>query len=344
MTQKTAIVILNWNGKEFLQKFLPNVIANSENCNVIVADNASSDDSLAYLSSSHPTVEVIINDQNYGFAEGYNQALKQLKERFDYYILLNSDIEVTPGWSKPLIETLSSNSNYFAVQPKILAYHDKNKFEHAGASGGFIDRNYYPFCRGRVFDTVETDTHQYESKRSVFWASGACMAVDAVKFHELTGFDGDFFAHMEEIDLCWRAQRQGYEILIDPNAKVYHVGGGTLNYQSPRKTFLNFRNNLYMIHKNHEGFLVGKILYRLMLDGIAGVKFLVGLQFNHFAAILKAHFAYYGSIATLQRKRKNLKKSSKNNTLKGVYRGSILYAHFVKGIKKFSQLNQRRFE
>ena len=344
MTQKTAIVILNWNGIDFLKKFLQIVCDNSEHCTVIVADNASTDDSITYLGQFHPTVEVILNDQNFGFAEGYNQALTQLKDRFDYYILLNSDIEVTPGWTNPLIETLSSNPNYFAVQPKILAYHNKNKFEHAGASGGFIDRDYYPFCRGRIFDTVEVDTQQYESQRTIFWASGACMAVDADKFHALSGFDGDFFAHMEEIDLCWRAQRKGYEVLVNPKAKVYHVGGGTLNYQSPRKTFLNFRNNLFMIHKNHEGFLGGKILYRLLLDGIAGVKFLVGLQFKHFTAILKAHFAYYGSIAKLQRKRKNLKMDANNNNLKGVYRGSILYAHFAKGIKKFSQLNQRRFK
>lgn len=344
MMQKTAIVILNWNGKDFLEKFLTSVCDYSEGCAVIIADNASTDDSLDYLKEEHPNIEVVQNAKNFGFAEGYNQALNQLEGRFDYYILLNSDIEVTPGWTSPLIETLSVNENNFAVQPKILAYHNKEKFEHAGASGGFIDRNYYPFCRGRIFDAVELDDKQYESKRTVFWASGACMAVNAKKFHKLSGFDGDFFAHMEEIDLCWRAQRSGFSIWVEPNATVYHVGGGTLNYQSPKKTYLNFRNNLYMIHKNHEGFLVGKIFYRLVLDGIAGLKFLVRFQFKHFTAILKAHFAYYGAISVLQQKRKKLKRNAKNNNLKGVYRGSILYAYFVKGIKQFSQLNQRRFD
>lgn len=344
MGQKTAIVILNWNGKDFLQKFLKTVCDYSDDCTVIVADNASTDDSIIYLQQSHPDIEVVTNNENYGFATGYNLALNKLKGRFEYYILLNSDIEVTPGWTAPLIKTLSTNESCFAVQPKILAYHNAAVFEHAGASGGFIDRNYYPFCRGRIFDTVETDENQYDSERTVFWASGACMAVNANKFHTLTGFDDDFFAHMEEIDLCWRAQKSGFEIRINPRTIVHHVGGGTLNYQSPKKTFLNFRNNLYMIHKNHEGFLIGRILFRLALDGIAGLKFLVSFQFKHFGAILKAHFAYYRAIKALQQKRNILRRQSKSIKLKGLYRGSILYAYFIKGIKTFNQLNQRRFD
>ena len=339
----TAIVILNWNGVDFLQQFLPSVTNYSAHADVIIADNASTDNSVAFLKETYPNLRVIINPSNGGFAKGYNDALVELEGQYDYYLLLNSDVEVTPNWLTPLVSTLDRHSNIAGVQPKVRSFHRKNYFEHAGAAGGFIDKNYYPFCRGRIFDHVEEDTGQYDSPCEVFWTSGACMLIRANVFHQLGGFDASFFAHMEEIDLCWRAKNQGYSFMIEPSSIVYHVGGGTLNYESPRKTFLNFRNSLFMIHKNYEGWLFGKIFYRLVLDGIAGAKYAFSFKFKHVGAILKAHFAYYGERSALSKKRKEIKRLRNNPSRAGIFRGSLLFNYFVKGVKKFDQLDKKRF-
>lgn len=341
---KTAVVILNWNGVEFLKQFLPVLVENTPDATLVVVDNASTDDSISFLKAQHPTIRLVINKENGGFAKGYNEGLAELKGEFDNYVLLNSDIEVTAGWLTPLIDKLNSVKSVAGVQPKVLSYHRKDHFEHAGASGGYLDRNFYPFCRGRILDKVEVDTGQYDNETEIFWATGACMAVKADLFHQLGGLDEAFFAHMEEIDFCWRAKSKGYSFYVVPSAVVYHVGGGTLNYQSPKKTYLNFRNSLFMIHKNYQGWLFPKIVYRMGLDGLAGVKFLAGFQFQHLLAILKAHFSYYKHLPSLGKKRRVLKKERGEFNSKGWYKASILWAFYVKRIKHFDGLNKRFFK
>ena len=340
---RIAVVILNWNGVGFLKQFLPTLIKHTPEAHIVVIDNRSSDESISYLSENHSSVRLIENDENGGFAKGYNDGLKQLEGQYDYYAIINSDVEVTPNWLAPLLKKLEGDSNIAGVQPKVLAFHKKTHFEHAGASGGFMDKNYYPFCRGRIFNEVEEDLGQYDNDKEIFWTTGACMLVRASVFHQLDGFDNDFFAHMEEIDFCWRAKKQGFSFYVVPSSKVFHVGGGTLNYESPRKTYLNFRNNLFTIHKNHEGWLFGKIIYRMSLDGIAGFKYLLALQSKHFIAILKAHFAYYKNIPSLHKKRKKIKVESKEFNKEGLYCASILWAYFFKRIKSFQRLNKRFF-
>ncbi len=339
----TAVVILNWNGKEFLEKFLPSLIENTSNADIIVVDNNSTDDSVEFLKQKFKLIRCIINDSNGGFAKGYNDGLREIEGEYENYVLINSDIEVSPNWLDPLVDKMKA-PNVAGAQPKVLAYDRKNEFEHAGASGGFIDKNYYPFCRGRLFDEVEQDNGQYDNEKEIFWSTGACMIINAKIYHELGGLDEDFFAHMEEIDLCWRAKKMGYSFFVVPSSTVYHVGGGTLNYENPRKTFLNFRNSLYMIHKNHEGWLFGKITYRMILDGIAGIKYLASFNGKHFVAILKAHFAYYGQLGSLNKKRKHIKSTSKEFNKVGFYKASLLWAYFFKGIKTFKGLNKRFFE
>lgn len=340
---KTAIVILNWNGVDFLNQFLPSVTEYSPEADIIIADNASSDNSVDFIRKNYPTIHIIVNPKNGGFAKGYNDALSQLEGKYDYYLLLNSDIEVTSNWLSPLISLLDNHPKIAGVQPKVKAFHKKNFFEHAGAAGGMMDKNYYPFCRGRIFDTVEEDHGQYDYPTEVFWTSGACMLIRGNIFHELGGFDESFFAHMEEIDLCWRAKNRGQTFYVEPSSVVYHVGGGTLNYENPRKTYLNFRNSLFTIHKNHAGCVFRKITHRLLLDGIAGVKYLVSFKFNHFGAILKAHFSYYGQLPALAKKRKALKKTIATPSNSGLFRGSILYNYFVKKVRTFDLLDKKRF-
>ncbi|MEO8759865.1 MAG: glycosyltransferase family 2 protein, partial [Bacteroidia bacterium] len=263
---KIAVVILNFNGKKLLQKFLPSVIDNSKLATIYVADNASTDDSISFLKTDFPQVKIIELIQNYGFAKGYNEALKRVDA--DYFILVNSDVEVTPNWIEPIINLMETDKAIAAAQPKIVSYNTKDEFEYAGACGGFIDKYGYPFCRGRIFDTIEKDTNQYNNPIEIFWATGACMFVRAQVFNELKGFDGFYFAHMEEIDLCWRIKNTGHKIMVVPGSVVYHVGGGTLNKLSPQKTFLNFRNSLLSLTKNNtSGNLFFKILVRLNLDG-----------------------------------------------------------------------------
>jgi hypothetical protein len=337
-SKKIAVVILNWNGKSFLEKFLPNVIKYSAIAEVIVADNLSSDDSIAFLKSNFPQVTVIENQSNDGFSKGYNTALKQVNT--EYYVLLNSDVDVTENWIEPIIQLMESDKKIAACQPKILDYKYHQKFEYAGAAGGFIDKYGYPFCRGRIFNVLEDDHHQYDSATEVFWATGACMFVRAEAFWKVGGFDDDYFAHMEEIDVCWRMKNIGYKIFVEPKSKIYHVGGGTLNKLSPRKTFLNFRNNLTTLTKNASPrFLFFKIIYRMILDGVAAFKFLFEGNSSHFIAVIKAHFSFYAHLPSTLKKRDDMRLMPEFEDSKtGVYEHNIVYAHFVKGVKYYSEL------
>jgi GT2 family glycosyltransferase len=339
--KKTAVVILNYNGKNFLEKFLPGVILNSGDASIIVADNCSTDDSVPFLKSHFPQVKIIQNSENGGFAKGYNDALKQIEA--EYYVLLNSDIEVTENWLNPCIELMDKDNTIAAVQPKILAYHDKTKFEHAGAAGGFLDKDFYPFCQGRIFENIEEDKGQYNTNREIFWATGACMFIRAKLYHEAGGLDDSFFAHMEEIDLCWRLKSKGHKIYYCASSHIYHVGGGTLNYMNPKKTYLNFRNSLYMITKNYQGILFIKIFKRLCLDGIAASLFLFKFQFRHFGAVFKAHMSYYGELSTLLKKRRSLKHAKEQFNAVGLYKRNIVFKKFLGGVKTFGDLNSTDF-
>lgn len=336
-----AIVILNWNGKHFLEQFLPSVIRFSSEARIIIADNASTDDSIDFLKEVYPNIEIIQNSSNGGFAKGYNDALSHVKSPF--YLLLNSDIEVSEGWLSPLLKTME-NKDVAGCQPKIKSFNNKNKLEHAGAVGGFIDRNYFPFCRGRIFDQIEGDNGQYDYPLEVFWASGACLLIRSEDFHSVNGFDEDFFAHMEEIDLCWRLKLKGKKFMVDPSSVVYHVGGGTLPYSSPRKTYLNFRNSLFMIIKNHKGWLFPKLLWRLCIDGIGGARFLLKGEFSQLGAVFNAHMSMYKLMSKTLKKRREIQRSTENSNMAGMFEGNILWNHYIKGVKHFSELNQRLFK
>lgn len=290
---KTAVVILTWNGKTWLEKFLPIVIQYSKEAEIYVIDNHSTDDTIVFLKENFPEVQLVINTKNYGFAQGYNEGLKKIKA--DIYCLLNSDVEVTENWISPILEIFKKNEKIAAVQPKILSYQNRNFFEFAGAAGGLIDNLGYPYCRGRVFDDCEEDLGQYDDETEIFWASGCAMFIRSKDFWEQNGFDERFFAHQEEIDLCWRLKNSGKKIFYTSKSKVFHVGGGTLNKQSPQKTFLNFRNNLSMMLKNLPfPQLIGIIFLRLCLDGIAGIRFGLKDGFPHLWAVVRAHFGFYG--------------------------------------------------
>jgi GT2 family glycosyltransferase len=318
---KVAVVILNYNGRKYLETFLPSVIEHSVGYEIIVADNASTDDSVSFLKNTYPTIKILQNTTNQGFAEGYNTALKQISA--EYYILLNSDVEVTYNWIQPIIDLMDSNKSTAACQPKIKSFNEKTHFEYAGAAGGYIDWLGYPFCRGRVFDAYEEDLGQYNDTKEIFWATGACMFVRADTFHQIGGFDANFFAHMEEIDLCWRMKNAGNKIYYCSDSSVFHVGGGTLHKSNPRKTFLNYRNGLAMLYKNlPTNQIFFTILLRLILDGISGIKLLLGGSFSDFFAIIKAHFAFYAMIPKLKRK------SPKQVSL--IYQKSIVWEYFIK--------------
>ena len=320
---KIAVVILNWNGKQLLEQFVPSVITYSQEADIYVADNASTDDSVSLLKQQFPQVHIIQNDVNGGYAKGYNDALKHIEA--DVFCLLNSDIEVTQNWLAPIIEEFQSNSNTAIIQPKILDFKKKSHFEYAGAAGGFIDKYAYPFCRGRIFDTIEEDKGQYDDTKTVFWASGACFFIRKSTFESLNGFDETYFAHFEEIDLCWRAFNAGFSAKYIGTSTVYHVGGATLSALHPKKTYLNFRNSLFTITKNADGFLFGIIFIRLVLDGIAGIKFLLSLKFGHFLAIFKAHFSFYAHLNRLLKQRKQLPK--KKNYFKTK---SIVWSYYIR--------------
>lgn len=333
---KIAVAILNYNGVDWLTKFLPTVIEHSKIAEIYVIDNGSTDNSIPIVQTNFPAINLVINDQNYGFAGGYNVGLKEIKA--DIYILLNSDIEVTPNWIEPIVDFLAKNDNCAGAQPKILAYDKPTYFEHAGAAGGYIDKLGYPFCRGRIFEKTEIDSGQYDTNQEIFWASGACLFIKSKEFWNAGGFDTSYFAHMEEIDLCWRIHNSGKTFYCIPNSTVFHVGGGTLNYSNPRKTYLNFRNSLYTIHKNIDKNVFGMILFRLILDGISGMMFLFKGQFKHIVSIVKAHFSYYKNISYLNKKRREITKKPFKK-LPGVYSKSIVWKHFIQKTNSFSNLN-----
>ncbi len=333
-----AVVILNWNGKRFLEKFLPDVIKHSKDADIIVADNASSDDSVNYLRAKFPQIRIILNNENGGFSKGYNEALKQVKA--DYYILLNSDIEVTQNWIQPVIDLMQRDEKIAVCQPKIRAYDNREYFEYAGAAGGFIDHLGYPFCRGRIFQEMEKDSGQYDDITEVFWATGACMFVKAKIYHEYGGLDEDFFAHMEEIDFCWRLKNRGFKIMYCPHSIVYHVGGGTLPNKSARKTYLNFRNNFILLFKNLPGKQILPVfIARLMLDAIAAIRFLFDSGIADFFAVVRAHHSVYYRIPHFLRKRKRIPHIHVSN----IYNGSIVMQHYLKKVRHFSQLNKNKF-
>jgi GT2 family glycosyltransferase len=327
---KTAVVILNYNGLHFLKKFLPFLIKNTSEATIIIADNASTDGSKEFIAQNFSDILFIQLEKNVGFASGYNQAMKQL-EGYDYVVFLNSDVEVTANWLSPLIAMLDNNPAVAACQPKILDYHNRDTFEYAGASGGFLDIWGYPFCRGRIFDTLEKDEGQYDESMEVFWTTGACMIIRADVFNKMGGFDDRFFAHLEEVDLCWRIKNEGLRLFVEPKSVVYHVGGGTLNKSNPKKTFLNFRNSLLMLQKNlPKSRLFSTLLLRLILDGMAGMKFLLSGNFRDTIAIVRAHFSFYSLV------RNNNQRPTK--LPEGIFKESIVFNYFVKRKKKFSEL------
>lgn len=335
---KVSIVILNYNTRDLLERFIPSVLATEyDNFEVVVADNASSDGSLDLVRKLFPEVKCIALEENYGFAGGYNRALKELDT--PYWVLLNSDVEVDKGWLSPLMELITSNPKIGAVQPKILDLNNRGRFEYAGASGGFIDKFAYPFCRGRLSDVLEQDEGQYDDNIPVFWATGAALLVRASEYQKLGGLDADFFAHMEEIDLCWRMKNAGLEVWVCPEGKVYHMGGGTLSAQSSHKTFLNFRNNLALITKNLPFSEWVKVFCaRLILDGIAGVVMLYNGKGKHTWAIVKAHWAFFWRFRFWWSKRKTSPTPLPFLQHQGMLNISLVRRHFIKGIKHFSDL------
>lgn len=336
---KTAIVILNWNGVKMFDIFLPSVIQHStlENTEIIVADNGSTDKSVAHLRQNYPTVKIIELKENSGFAEGYNRALKLVEA--DYFVLLNSDVKVTSNWIESCIRLFDDDEKLAAIQPKILSFNEPELFEYAGAAGGFIDKFGYPFCRGRMLNRVEVDEMQYDQPTPIFWASGACMFVKSSAFNAAGGFDGDFWAHMEEIDLCWRLKSLGYKIQYQPGSVVYHLGGGTLSYGSPKKVYLNFRNNLWMLFKNLPKHQFKRIfLARMVLDGVAAVKFILGFNFREFWAVLKAHASFYRNLGKLMDKRKQVQQQVVVKEHAEVYSKSIMWKFFLQKKRRFSEL------
>ncbi len=328
---KIAVVILNWNGKQLLEQFLPSVVQFSPEATVYVADNASTDDSVSFVQANFPTVSLVVNATNTGYAGGYNEALQHIEA--DVYALVNSDIEVTENWLQPIIKTFQSEPTTAIIQPKILDFKKKKYFEYAGAAGGYIDQYGYPFCRGRIFDTLEKDNGQYDSNQEIFWASGACFFIRSSVYKELDGFDTSFFAHQEEIDLCWRAINKGHSIKYLFESKVYHVGGATLQQGNPRKTELNFRNSLLMLVKNLPKNKLYTVLFiRMILDGVAGIKFLCEGQPKHCAAVLKAHFSFYNLFSV------NFNKRGSYQQTKYYFTKSIVYSYFIKKIRFFNDL------
>ncbi len=337
--KKTSVVILNWNGAKLLKQFLPIVLMHTqtEDCEVVVADNSSSDNSVEVMRQQFPNVKLILLDKNYGFAEGYNRALQQIDSK--YVVLLNSDVETSPNWLDPLIEHLEQSKDTAAVQPKILSYANKSMFEYAGAAGGFIDRYGYPFCRGRILHKLEEDRGQYDKPIDIFWATGACLCMRKADYMEAGGLDGDFFAHMEEIDLCWRLLARGKKVVCLPQSKVYHVGGASLNSESPRKVHLNFRNNLLMIYKNAtQSKLIEVLLVRLVLDSAAAAHFLVQGKWKHAKAVGNAYSDLLKMRPAFKPKRKyNLENTTQKN-IPQLYKGSMLFDFYFRRKKKFSDI------
>ncbi len=328
---KIAVVILNWNGVKLLEQFLPSVIQFSEGATIYVADNDSTDNSVEFVKEKFPTVKIVKNSGNHGFAKGYNDALQHIDA--EIYALVNSDIEVTENWLKPILETFDNEKQTAIIQPKILDFKNKEYFEYAGAAGGFIDKYGFPFCRGRIFETVEKDNGQYNDNIELFWASGACFFIRKNVYHELKGFDESFFAHQEEIDLCWRASNEGHIIKYNSQSVVYHVGGATLQQGNPKKTYLNFRNSLLMLVKNlPKRGLFFVIFFRMVLDGIAGIRFLTQGKFGHTFAILKAHFSFYCLSLKYLGKRKDFQ-------IQQYYMvKSIVFLYYIRNLRVFKEI------
>lgn len=333
-----AIVILNWNGQKYLEQFLPSVTKNSSQswAKVIVADNGSTDNSVDFLQQYYPSIELILFNENYGFTGGYNRALQKIDAR--YFVILNSDVEVSPNWMEPIIQFMEQNQDVAACQPKIKSFVQKDYFEYAGAAGGFIDKYGYPFCRGRILNTLEKDTGQYDDVKEVFWATGACMFTRADAFKTVGGFDEDFFAHMEEIDLCWRLKNSGHKIYYHPESVVYHVGGGALPSNSPRKLFLNYRNNLFLLFKNlNSSQLIPILFIRMILDGISAFMYLVSLKFSPFLVVFMAHIGFYKQIKKMRKKR--TRNQLKLAQIKEIFSKSIVFNYFLKKRRYFRTLN-----
>ncbi len=339
-SSKIAIVILNWNGKKLFPDFMPSVIENSngESIEIIVADNGSTDGSISYLREHFPSVKIIDLKENHGFAEGYNRALKQVEA--DYFVLLNSDVKVGENWIEPCIKQFENDKEIAAIQPKILSFENPDSFEYAGAAGGFIDKYGYPFCRGRILNHLEKDEMQYNRTTQIFWATGAAMFLRAEAFKSVGQLDGDFWAHMEEIDLCWRLKNRGYKIVYEPKSVVYHLGGGTLSYDSPQKVYLNFRNNLWMLFKNLPKEQFKRIFFaRMVLDGVAAMKFLSGFNLNGFVAVVKAHTALYKNLSKLRKKRKMIQQKVVVKQHLEMCDKSIIWKFFIEKKYKFSDLD-----
>jgi GT2 family glycosyltransferase len=331
---KLAIVILNWNGQQLLENFLPSVVDYADGQDLYVIDNGSTDTSVLFLKQHYPTIQCIKLANNIGYTGGYNEGLKHINA--DVFCLLNSDIQVTKNWLKPIINTFENNINTAIIQPKILDYHHKNKFEYAGAGGGFMDQLGYPYCRGRIFHTLEEDHGQYNDQKEVFWASGACLFIRANVFNNLGGFDSCFFAHMEEIDLCWRAKNKGFKIEYTGASTVYHIGGASLNNSNPKKTYLNFRNSLYALVKNSQNQLIIVVYLRLVLDGLAGLRFLFQGKFKHIIAIIKAHGSFYRALPQLIKLREQTIKTTPIKDLLP----SIVWSHFILKVKHYNKLHK----
>jgi GT2 family glycosyltransferase len=340
---RVALAVLNWNGVHWLEKFLPTVVAHCPSyAEVVVIDNASSDSSVQYVKTHHPEVRIIQHPSNWGYAGGYNRALQQMD--YTYTVLINSDIETTSGWLDPLVAYMDSHPNCGACQPKIKSYNQRDSFEYAGAGGGFLDVYGYPFCRGRLFDTLEIDSGQYDDECEVFWATGACLMVRNAAYFDAGGLDEQLFAHMEEIDLCWRMWRKGHTVGYCGKSEVYHVGGGTLASDNPRKTYYNFRNNLILLIKNlpREDFRM-TLFTRLILDGVAGLKFLLDGKWEHTVAILRAHGTFYRKFSGLMRQRRKLRTDGFATQWGGLYKKSIALSYFMQGKKLFSDLDPGDF-
>lgn len=330
-----AVVILNYNGAALLERFLPLVIQHSPQAEIVVADNGSTDDSCARVSTAFPEVKLLSFDRNYGFCGGYNRALSAVKAR--YYVLLNSDVEVTPGWLDPLATVLDTHAEVAAVQPKILSFDRRDHFEYAGAGGGLIDALGYPFCRGRIFAWVERDEGQYDDERAVFWTSGACMMIRSEVFHTFGGFDEDFFAHMEEIDLCWKINRAGKRLFYTGKSHVYHIGAGTLHYHHPRKTYLNFRNNLMMLVKHlGNGEMLYKLPLRVVLDWLAALAFVAKGQFGNARSVFKAHAECAAQVRKLVKKRRQIRRHSPRYPRENVYAGLVVFDYYFRRKRKIN--------
>jgi len=338
----TAIVILNWNGEKYLQQFLPILTKFTPDTDVeiIVADNASTDSSLQVMKEYFPAIRTIVLDQNYGFAGGYNKALEQIEA--DYYVLLNSDVEVTDNWLSPLLNFMNENENVAACQPKIRSYYNRTSFEHAGASGGFIDQYGFPFCRGRVFGVVEEDKGQYDDNIDVFWATGACLVVRSKVFWKVGGLDSDFFAHMEEIDLCWRLKSRGYRVMCVPGSVVYHIGGGTLHVDSPHKIYLNFRNNLLLLYKNLPTDLLRRTMFwRRFFDYSAAFQFIFTGKFKNAKSVFRARSDYKKMLPDFMEKRNENILYSTNLNIAEIYPDSIVFKYYLRNKKTYNSLKNK---